>query len=171
MNIDFVVPAAAFALAALILGWQLVFPEETVSGPSRAVRVFAPSLLIAGLSWVIWRFVAIQAEGAGVTLPHLVNGGGSSTAQGNPAPWQGIVYFCAMVAGMAAHTTWEFLPKSRRAKPIAFDKWQYVRPALVAPMIFLAVWKIVGIQPFGIESILLSFQNGFFWQTVMSKRT
>jgi hypothetical protein len=171
MNIDFVVPAVAFALAALVLGWLLVPPDGAPSELSRAARIVVPSVLVAGLSWLVWRFIAIQIGGSGISLPHLVNGGKGATSGGSPAPWQGVVYFVTMVAGMAAHTTWQFLPQSQRAKPVAFDKWQYVRPALVAPMIFLAVWKIVGVQPFGIESILLSFQNGFFWQTVMSKRS
>jgi hypothetical protein len=169
MIVDFLVPAAAFALAIFILS-IFTATEDEKAIPSQAVRLAIPSLAVAALSWLVWRLVDNQVAGSAVSFPHLVNGTDTAQGQGNPPPWQGIVYFCAMIGGMAAHTTWELLPKSTRQKVVAFDKWRFVRPALVAPIIFLAVWKIVDVHPFGVESVLLSFQNGFFWQTVMSKR-
>jgi hypothetical protein len=168
MVIDFLVPAVAFVLAVLVL--SVLGKREEASTLGQGLRIVAPAIAVSVLSWFVWRFIDTTLAG-NVSLPHLVNGTDAAQAKGEPAAWQGVVYFATMLAGMAAHTTWEFLPSSSRKKAVTFDKWRYVRPALVAPIIFLAVWKIVGAQTFGVQSVLLSFQNGFFWQTVMSKRT
>src|SRR5262249_1838101 len=127
--------------------------------------VMIPALLTATAAWIGFRYI----EMGDVSFHHLVNGSGNEPPQ--TIPWIGLVYFIAMVIGMFAHTTWALLPpKATSARP-KLDAWLYLPPTLVAPIVFLAVLKLIGASGFSVESLLLSFQNGFFWQTVMSKRT
>ncbi len=167
MDLNFLVPAAAFTLATVILSWLVASSQmDTLAA---LVRIVLPSVVVAGVSWLLWRLVMMHLDEATVNFHHLIRG--TSSESTNLPVWTGAAYFGAMVAGMAAHTVWLMLPKIKGSHPLSFDRWQFVRPALVAPIIFLAVWKTVGSQPLGVEPILLSFQNGFFWQTVLSKHT
>jgi hypothetical protein len=69
--------------------------------------------------------------------------------------------FLAMVCGTFANYFWVhgFMT------PIDVDGlW---KPLLVSPIVFLPVYTAVTRQPRGLIPILLAFQNGFFWQTVL----
>ena len=47
----------------------------------------------------------------------------------------------------------------------------FLMSVILSPLVFNAIIIAVGENPTRISDYLLAFQNGFFWQTVMSKRT
>jgi len=127
-----------------------------------------PGIFAAAVAWLGERLIESWIRGSGNSIHFLLKGSDSTTQ--NVAPWVGFVYFASMVLGMFAHTTWDAVTKRKAGKDPIFDKWLYMRPALVAPIIFIGVLKLVGGASFDFAALLLSFQNGFFWQTVLSKQ-
>jgi hypothetical protein len=91
----------------------------------------------------------------------------------NPAaeasPWSGLAYFVTLVIGMLAQALWQAIQRRRGQHPPAFDKWEFIKPALVAPIVFLAVYHNISEPKITTVMLLFSFQNGFFWQTVLRK--
>jgi ABC-type Na+ efflux pump permease subunit len=69
--------------------------------------------------------------------------------------------FLAMLAGVAAKYFWEHGFEAQ------LDTNALWRPMLVTPIIFLPVYVAAAKSPRGLVPILVAFQNGFFWQTVI----
>jgi hypothetical protein len=169
MEWHFVIPAVSFVVVtAVVAATGLIHSAPDAGQHNRFPAVFLiPGLLAAALAWFGERLIESWMSGSHGSIHFLLKG---STPSGQDViPWVGLAYFAAMVVGMFAHTTWDAISKRRGGKSPAFDKWLYLRPALVAPIIFIAVLKLVGGSSFDFEALLLSFQNGFFWQTVLSK--
>jgi len=92
------------------------------------------------------------------------------------SPWQELLLFLAMILGMTAKTVWDAIEarrtRMRRAsgdRGLRIDPWEFAQPMLVSVIVFGAV--IGAKQPAGIPGLVFSFQNGFFWQTVLRKQT
>jgi hypothetical protein len=169
MELHFLIPAVSFLLVTLIVASTGVLGATVNGGRPRRGQwlILVAGLIAALLAWLGERFVETIVIGAGHSFHFLLKGSASSDQ--NVVPWVGIVYFVAMVLGMLAHTTWDAVNKRKAGKDPVFDRWLYLRPALVAPIIFIGVLKLVGGSSFDFAALLLSFQNGFFWQTVLSK--
>jgi predicted membrane channel-forming protein YqfA (hemolysin III family) len=115
-----------------------------------------PAAIAALLGWLALRY----AEDLLAT--HFLTGGPKENAVAEKARWPLFVYFLAMVAGMMAQTVWQAIHNRRAGKPPVFDKWEFAKPALVAPIAFLVVYQSVTVV-----MLIFAFQNGFFWQTVL----
>ena len=112
------------------------------------------------------------------------------TTLGPEAPWYArspgreLVLFGAMLIGM----TCRFLTKAieeRRAKlmdkhasgksvrnlKLAIDRWELIYPLLFSVVTFGALLPQVKNAGITLENVLISFQTGFFWQTVLSAKT
>jgi hypothetical protein len=76
--------------------------------------------------------------------------------------------FLLMLAGMAAKYLWDAIGEGDR---IQFQKYQFIKPMLISPIVFAAVWANMQNQPDGVANFFFAFQNGFFWQTVFSRQT
>jgi hypothetical protein len=72
-----------------------------------------------------------------------------------------LALFVAMLFGIFANYFWVH-GVGWPTDPNAF--W---RPVLISPIVFLAVYVAATKQPKGLLPVLLAFQNGFFWQTVL----
>jgi len=81
-----------------------------------------------------------------------------------------------MVAGMVSKYLWDLIEarKSRRSDPgsdknvsIRFDIWECIQPLLVAGIVFSGV--LSDSKVLTLPLMLLSYQNGFFWQTILRK--
>jgi hypothetical protein len=169
MELHFLIPAVSFLLVTLIVAATGIL-GTTVNGAQPGKRqwvILLPGLIAALLAWLGERFVETIVTGSGQSIHFLLKG--STATDQNVVPWVGVVYFISMVTGMFAHTTWDAINKRKAGKDPVFDRWVYLRPALVAPIVFIAVLKLVGGSSFDFAALLLSFQNGFFWQTVLSK--
>ena len=54
---------------------------------------------------------------------------------------------------------------------LEFDIWEFTYPMLVSVITFGAVLQSLGTKELDLPSVILSFQTGFFWQTVLSRST
>lgn len=162
-DLRFLVPAA-IAILVLILArfvWRDPVPEGSPSPwfLQLALAAFAGLLGSAAL-WVAEHFLAI----------HFLAGGPRESAAAESSWWTSLAYFIAMILGMMAQAIWYAIDKRTASKPPVFDKWEFVKPALVAPIVFIAVYNNVTQTQITVVMLLFSFQNGFFWQTVLRKQ-
>jgi len=81
-------------------------------------------------------------------------------------PWKEIGLYFAMVAGMAAKYFYEAIGEGNT---ISFRKWQFLKPMFISPLVFGAIYTQTPPSASGVFLMIFSFQNGFFWQTVLAK--
>ena len=72
-----------------------------------------------------------------------------------------LALFAAMLAGIVANYFWVHGLTGR------IDLNQLWRPVLISPIVFMSVYVTATKQPRGLIPILVAFQNGFFWQTII----
>jgi hypothetical protein len=73
-----------------------------------------------------------------------------------------------MVLGMASKYLFDVICEKKRRR-IAFNKWQFLKPFLVSPIIFGAILSQVPENISAFMLFLISYQNGFFWHTLLYK--
>jgi hypothetical protein len=83
-------------------------------------------------------------------------------------PWLEIGLYFVMLMGMASKYLYDAIGEKNRKK-IKFNKWQFIKPFLVSPMIFAAVYSIIPASGSASLLLIFSYQNGFFWQTILYK--
>jgi hypothetical protein len=89
--------------------------------------------------------------------------------------------FLTMLLGMAASYLTKQVEK-RRARieekkklgdnsgtGLDFDLWEFTYPMFVSVITFGAILQSVGDKALDIQALILSFQTGFFWQTVLER--
>lgn len=97
------------------------------------------------------------------------------------SPFKELILFFLMGLGMLARVLTLAIEqrKKRQAKlakgarnkvGIEIDKWDLVYPFLSSAIVFGAVMEIVGNSELAFPIVLLAFQNGFFWQTIIGKQ-
>jgi hypothetical protein len=89
--------------------------------------------------------------------------------------------FVAMLFGMAASYLTKQIERRRirieekrklsdvSVTPLEFDLWEFSYPMLVSVITFGAILQNIGEKPIDLASMILSFQTGFFWQTVLAR--
>ncbi|MBN2092727.1 hypothetical protein JW964_24105 [candidate division KSB1 bacterium] len=92
------------------------------------------------------------------------------------APWKHIILLIVMLLGMITNYFFEFLQARIKAKESAGQAklpkfiWEkLVLPLLIAGILFGYFWGQHGKEPMGLAIIFISYQNGFFWQTILDK--
>ena len=70
-------------------------------------------------------------------------------------------YFVATVAGILFKSLWD----SSSLK--ALFKFSNVKPILIAPIVFYGVYATVNTLSDNLLAVLIAFQNGFFWQSIL----
>jgi hypothetical protein len=102
----------------------------------------------------------------------------STDAWHDTTPLREAVLFALMLAGMAARTLSVAIEQRRVAAstsadgsppPVRLEAWDFLYPFLVSFITFGAVIEFVGAEPLKIPQLILAFQNGFFWQTVVNR--
>jgi hypothetical protein len=83
-------------------------------------------------------------------------------------PWQDIGMFFSMLLGMASKYLFDMIGEKKRRR-IAFNKWQFLKPFLVSPIIFGTILSQVPEKMPVFTLLILSYQNGFFWHTLLYK--
>jgi hypothetical protein len=81
-------------------------------------------------------------------------------------PWFEISLYFVMLLGMAAKYCYDAIGEGSN---LNFQKWQLFKPMLVSPMVFGAIYGNMGDQAPRFLLLIFSFQNGFFWKTVLDK--
>jgi hypothetical protein len=83
-------------------------------------------------------------------------------------PWLEIGLYFVMLMGMASKYLFDAIGE-RNIRKIKFNKWQFIKPFFVSPMIFAAVLSIIPESGSVFLLLIFSYQNGFFWQTILYK--
>ena len=83
-------------------------------------------------------------------------------------PWLEIGLYLIMLVGMASKYLFDVIGDKKRKK-IKFNKWQFIKPFLVSPMIFGAVYAMIPETTSALLLLIFAYQNGFFWHTVLNK--
>ncbi len=97
--------------------------------------------------------------------------------------WRGIVLFHCMIAGMVGRSLshaiedrrdrvvkWHLAGSPGQPPRIEFDRWEFAYPLLFSAITFGTLLGQLKTQEITMESVLLSFQTGFFWQTLLAAR-
>lgn len=102
-----------------------------------------------------------------------------ATAWHNRSPWRETILFGTMLAGMACRSLAEAIEARRsqiaataragRRPPLRVDWWEFAYPFLVSAITFAPVVESPIAQKIGFGAIAFSFQNGFFWQTILKR--
>ena len=92
------------------------------------------------------------------------------------SPYKEGVALFFMIAGMAGKYVFDVIEKRRKRKAeghnvadIEFDQWDFFQPYIVAFAVFGLFWKSYGYEALDVGWLVISFQNGFFWQTILGK--
>lgn len=104
-----------------------------------------------------------------------------------PTPWYGatpyreLLLFLTMVLGMVARY-FTLAIEARRTKirnagmtasgkrvPLEFDLWEFLYPMLVSVITFGALLPQLENDRLTLANLILGFQTGFFWQTLLSR--
>jgi hypothetical protein len=80
--------------------------------------------------------------------------------------WFEMFSYLCMVAGMAARYFFDAFGKGNKFR---FQKKQFFRPLLISPIVFGIVYLSMDENTSKPLLLIFSFQNGFFWQTVLNK--
>ncbi len=93
---------------------------------------------------------------------YIVRGMTVKGEQGGKEYWLKVgLFFILMVLGMLAREAYNSLVNS---KP--FNWISFAIAAIVSPMIFGAVYGSLGNLEINVPSVVLAFQNGFFWNSI-----
>lgn len=160
-DVRFLVPAGVFLVVLVISRWTWNDAADGAPSWRLPVGIAAASgcLALAAL-WVAEHFLAV----------HFLAGGPRENEAAESSWGASLAYFVAMALGMVAQAVWHALERRTAKSPPVLDKWEFVKPALVAPIVFISVYNNIAQSQITIVMLLFSFQNGFFWQTVLRKQ-
>lgn len=80
----------------------------------------------------------------------------------------GVHMACWMVLGMLANYLWDLFKANKTLADVNLP--DLLLPLLVSPIVFYGIWSMwSGEQKISFAFNLIAFQNGFFWQVVLSK--
>jgi hypothetical protein len=162
MTLSVFIFSAGVFLVALLAGRYIGRRDSSDANQGLWVRGLIPAAIAGILSciglWLIAPFLPLQF----LTAPN-------ENAAAESSIWTSLSYFVTMVLGMMAQTLWQAIKQRKKHQPPTLDKWEFVKPALVAPIVFVAVYHNISESHVTAIMLLFSFQNGFFWQTVLRK--
>jgi hypothetical protein len=152
--------------------------------------------LLAGAVWVVqrtqwgrWqRIAALALLAAGATITAFVTRspitlGAGSGAWYSATPIPEIYYFVVMMVGMAGRYVTRAIEERREKivrlektgepfqKPnLEFDRWEFAYPFFLSIVTYGALLSQLPDSTFSLTGTALSFQTGFFWQTIIGAR-
>jgi len=157
------------------------------------IEFTALGLLVTGILWIVGGrkrsfVVRVAAFLVGFSIIALVSyvltpapSQGDSEWYRRP-PWPELLYFFLMIVGMLARSLSiaieerkSTLQKLNRGKhslvvvSLHMDIWDLAYPMLFSVMTFGALLSQIGDAPIGVTSVVLAFQTGFFWQTIIKR--
>jgi hypothetical protein len=118
--------------------------------------IFFFSVLIGGLS--VYIIIDLMAK------PDVIEKGPASWMA--EIPWFEMGLYFIMLAGMVAKYFYDAIGEGNQ---IRFQKWQFFKPIFISPIVFGIIYGSIGKETSVLLLLIFSFQNGFFWQTVLHK--
>lgn len=104
----------------------------------------------------------------------------------NQTPWIHIIFFLLMSAGMAVRYITKAIEDRRETikrlkhkvgekksdKPgLVLDRWELAYPFLFSVITFGSLWSQLDSKTITIANIVLCFQTGFLWQTILKRNS
>jgi len=86
----------------------------------------------------------------------------------NALPWFEVSLYFVMLLGMAAKYFYDAIGEENT---FTFHKWQLIKPVLVSPIVFAAVYSMFAAESSKALLLTFSFQNGFFWKTILDRKS
>ena len=127
------------------------------------MRPFLPAVLLLLLG------LGLSMAGVLYTIPEL-DPLVRRSISGSESMARGVLLYAAMLLGMLSTTLYDAL--DTKSKLITSERLTALgKAAIASPIVFFCVYKIAQDHPDGAVSLLLAFQNGFFWETVFVGRT
>lgn len=90
------------------------------------------------------------------------------------APWKHIILIICMLFGMMSNYFFEFLlvrirakESKRKVQPPKFVWEKFVLPFIMSGLVFGYFWGLYNKEPISLTVVLVSYQNGFFWQAIV----
>jgi len=133
-------------------------------------------VLVTRISW-FWRFCAVLAITAVTWFAFYVlevTVRAPNAPWYEDTPWKQIIALSLTILGMAAKYLHDVIVERRHSKsagssppPLNIDVWEFILPFLVSFIVFGSFWNAQGDQTIDVMWLVISFQNGFFWQTVI----
>jgi hypothetical protein len=119
----------------------------------------AAAVFLGTLAWTGWRLIDYTEIHPPATPSPLLIG------------WPKVLFgfhLCLwMILGMASNYLWDLFRAGKSWRDISYRG--LVLPVLVAPIVFFTIWSIWKRDEISLTLPLIAFQNGFFWQVVLSK--
>ncbi|UCH95212.1 MAG: hypothetical protein JSV88_33895 [Candidatus Aminicenantes bacterium] len=140
-----------------LMGWiSVIIVKKRWSGAKQVL--FIMTVILAGMVGYLAVDLLVLEDNQGIpkgVVDILAN-----------LPWQDIGMFFSMLAGMASKYLLDVIGEKKRRR-IAFNKWQFLKPFLVSPIIFGTLLSQAPENMPVFTLIILSYQNGFFWHTLL----
>jgi hypothetical protein len=149
-----------------------------------AALVIAATLIIITIAYKGWRRLTavvgiLTVLAVSWLLSNHYNGsitrGGPTETVIQQTPYAEFILFAGMIAGMASRYLWDLLERRRQKiqnglsnVPLGFDWLDFIQPLLISGFVFAAV--LANSKHVSYSSLLFSYQNGFFWQSVLKPK-
>lgn len=92
------------------------------------------------------------------------------------SPYKHCLALAFMLAGMAGKYVFDAIEVRRKKKAaqegnqkLELDRWDFFQPFIIAFIVFGSFWQLHGEEALDVNWLVISFQNGFFWQTILGK--
>jgi hypothetical protein len=174
----------AVSLVGALVAFLVLVVQKKVHGTVRLKRADTQAFTVDYLPIVIVAIVVGTVSVAFTTLlpqlfaPQILGPGKGWLDQ---IQWSYVIAFTSMLVGMTA-SYFNRLINERRAKidelqkkgdpsrlDLNFDLWDFVQPLFVSVLTFGAIVARVNSSEF-FTNVLLGFETGFFWQTILARR-
>lgn len=94
----------------------------------------------------------------------------------NNSPYKQLIALFFILLGMSAKVIFNGIEERKKKisngiknPPVKIDKWDFFKPFIVSFIVFGVFWNKYGHEILTLNYLIISFQNGFFWQTILEK--
>jgi hypothetical protein len=134
------------------------------------------ALALISLTGWRWWLRALIALGTTTLIGLLLTPGGPALLGAedrwfNTSPFRELILFSLMLVGMIARVLSVAIENRGRNnnKGVVVDRWDFVYPMLFAVPTFGALLSQTHSETLALTNVILAFQTGFFWQTILKK--
>ena len=148
-----------FSISVLFLLCLYVLTRRLALGGRLAIVIF----LVIVFGFIVW------------TLP--INLRSETPIWYHTSPYKHTIALLFMLLGMAGKYFFDAIERRRKKRrngqldaKLEFDRWEFFQPFIISFIIFGTFWSAHGKEELTMSYLIISFQNGFFWETVLNKR-
>jgi hypothetical protein len=163
---ELVILGTLFGLLASILVFVIYLAAPRLSGGIKQglFKLIQPTSLTEATLLAVWVLVAAGTLSYALTVSGVLLQSEFALIEQELLPrMTGLIYFLAVLAGMAG----QYMFGLKKWKDFRIQ--DFARPFWVALILFGVVWGIVDQEETTLMSLIASYQNGFFWKTILDR--